>query len=134
MKKEQLERQFEFWKQDTCTTFIAQEEAVIGSYTNVNGHKYSSEKAPMGMMFKQFSMALEAVAMRSKRGHIKYEKTDHDWMNFKRVPDAIEQYSDGAARHLCEIGNDEDYIGHAAATAWNALARLQLILENKQNA
>lgn len=96
------------------------------------GKKYSEGKAPMGILLKQFRLALEAVAMRSKKGHEKYKETDQDWMNFKRVPDAIEQYTDGTARHLAYIGDDETELGHEAATAWNALARLQLILE-KQN-
>lgn len=97
------------------------------------GKKYSQDKAPMGMLLKQFPLALEAVAMRSKQGHEgKYRDQDRDWMNFKRVPNAIEQYTDGTARHLADIGDDEDNLGHASATAWNALARLQLIMENKK--
>ena len=125
--------QFEFWERDICSTLIEQPGSTFNHLGETSkGEKLSSEKAPMGMMFKQFSLALEAVAMRSKEGHIKYEKFDHDWMNFKRVPNAIEEYKNGAARHLCEIGDDEDSLGHAAATAWNSLARLQLILENKQ--
>jgi hypothetical protein len=96
------------------------------------GKKYSEGKAPMGILLKQFRLALQAVAMRSKKGHEKYKETDQDWMNFKRVPDAIEEYTNGTARHLAYIGDDETELGHEAATAWNALARLQLILE-KQN-
>lgn len=95
------------------------------------GQKFSSSKAPLGMMMIQFPLALEAVAHRSKTGHEgKYKESDKDWMNFKRVPNALEEYTNATARHLAEIGEDEDFIGHAAATAWNALAKLQILLED----
>lgn len=117
---------------DTATiNFLIEQEAEEGK-KGQEGKKYSEGKAPMGILLKQFRLALQAVAMRSKKGHEKYKETDQDWMNFKRVPDAIEQYTDGTARHLAYIGDDETELGHEAATAWNALARLQLILE-KQN-
>lgn len=96
------------------------------------GVKYSDHKAPITSMLNQFNLALEAVAMRSKEGHEgKYKNVDQDWMNFKRVPNAIEHYSNGTGRHLMYLGDDEDNLGHEVATAWNALARLQLILEQK---
>jgi len=98
------------------------------------GLKHSNDKAPISSMLKQFNLALEAVALRSKEGHEgKYKDVDEDWMNFKRVPNAIEQYTNGTGRHLMYLGNDEDNLGHEVATAWNALARLQIILEEKTN-
>ena len=99
---------------------------------NKEGVKFSTEKAPMATMLRQFPLALEAVAFRSKVGHEKYKEVDHDWMNFKRVPNAIEQYSDASVRHLAGIGDDEDDLGHLKAAAWNILATLQLILEEKE--
>lgn len=96
------------------------------------GVKYSEEKAPMATMLRQFPLALEAVAFRSKLGHEKYKEADYDWMNFKRVPNAIDQYSDASVRHLAGIGDDEDDLGHLKAAAWNILATLQLILEEKK--
>jgi len=97
------------------------------------GVKYSQDKAPMGMMLKQFPLALEAVALRSKYGHEKYLEFDEDWMNFKREPNTIEGYKDASVRHLAEIGDDEDEIGHLKASAWNILATLQLTLERESN-
>lgn len=98
--------------------------------TSNKGVKLSQEKAPMGKLLRQFPLALEAVAFRSKFGHEKYIETDKDWLNFKRVPDAIEEYEDAIVRHLAEIGDEEDSLGHLAAAAWNILAKLQLKLEN----
>ena len=93
------------------------------------GVKLSDDKAPMGMILRQFPLALEAVAERSKFGHEKYIESDQDWMNFKRVPNAEEQYFNASVRHLAEIG-EEDSIEHLKAAAWNILAALQLKLEN----
>lgn len=107
--------------EDMSRTFIKEKK--------VEGVKFSNDKAPMGKVLKQFPLALEAVAMRSKYGHEKYIDFDQDWMNFKRVPNAKEQYLDAAVRHLAEIGDDEDSIGHLKAAAWNILATLQLKLE-----
>ena len=98
------------------------------------GVKYSQNKAPMGMMLKQFPLALEAVAFRSKVGHEgKYSEFDADWMNFKREPNSVDGYKDASVRHLAEIGDDEDKLGHLKAAAWNILAALQLTLEKEKN-
>jgi len=93
------------------------------------GHKHSDNKAPMGMMLKQFPLALEAVAERSQYGHNKYKEADKDWMNFKRVSNPKEQYHNAAVRHLAEIGEDENSLEHLKAAAWNILATLQITLE-----
>lgn len=95
------------------------------------GAKYSDDKAPMGIMLRQFPLALQGVAQRSLYGHNKYKDFDHDWMNFKRVPDAINQYLNATVRHLAEIGDDEDSLEHLKAAAWNILATLQITLEKK---
>jgi hypothetical protein len=75
-----------------------------------------------------FPRALEQVATVSTFGARKYA-----WKGWESVPDGINRYSDAMGRHLIEEG-----IGHvydkdsgllvAAHTAWNALARLELIL------
>lgn len=95
------------------------------------GAKYSDDKAPMGIMLRQFPLALEGVAQRSLYGHNKYKEFDHDWFNFKRAPDAINQYLNATVRHLAEIGDDEDSLEHLKAAAWNILATLQITLEKK---
>lgn len=93
------------------------------------GQKFSTDKAPMGQILRQFPLALEAIAMRSKFGHEKYREHDQDWMNFKRVNNAEEVYLDASVRHLAEIGDEEDSIEHLKASAWNILALLQIKLE-----
>lgn len=103
-----------------------------GFMGNEVGAKYSDDKAPMGTMLRQFPLALQGVAQRSLYGHNKYKDFDHDWMNFKRAPDAINQYLNATVRHLAEIGDDEDSLEHLKAAAWNILATLQITLEQKK--
>ncbi len=93
------------------------------------GNKFSQSKVPVSKIFKQFPLALEAIAKRSALGHEKYKDSDQDWMNFKRVPNAIEQYEDAAARHLLKLGDEEDDFEHLVAEVWNKLAIIQLKLE-----
>lgn len=98
------------------------------------GKKFSKDKAPMGQMIKQFPLALEAVAMRSKFGHEKYKETDHDWMNFKRVENAEQQYLSAAIRHIAGLGEEEETpLEHLKAAAWNILATLQITLEKNND-
>lgn len=102
----------------------------VFEHLSEKGVKLSSDKAPMGKLLRQFPQALEAIAFRSKFGHEKYIESDKDWMNFKRVPNALEQYHDATVRHLAEIGDEEDSLEHLTAAAWNILATLQITLEN----
>ena len=96
----------------------------------MKGVKLSKDKAPIAQIFKQFPLALEQIALRSKFGHDKYIETDGDWMNWKRVPDAVFQYENAAARHLLKIGDEETDFEHLVAEVWNKLAVIQLKLEN----
>lgn len=104
----------------------ARNKGLLGSEV---GAKYSNDKPTMGIMLRQFPLALHGVAERSLYGHNKYKEFDHDWMNFKRAPDAINQYLNAAVRHLAEIGDEEDSLEHLKAAAWNILATLQITLE-----
>lgn len=116
--------------QDNKLEEAARNKGMMGSEV---GAKYSDDKAPMGIMLRQFPLALEGVAQRSLYGHRKYEEFDHDWFNFKRAPDPINQYLNATVRHLAEIGDDEDSLEHLKAAAWNILATLQITLEKKKN-
>lgn len=95
------------------------------------GLKFSDDKAPMGKLLKQFPLAFEQVAFRTKVGHEKYniDGADDDWKNFTRVENA--NYEDAAIRHFCGLG-EENEIEHMAASIWNQLAELQLKLENNE--
>jgi hypothetical protein len=85
-----------------------------------------------------FPRALAAVAHVSELGARKYS-----WMGWKSVPDGIRRYGAALARHLVYEANARDTgagglgpdVLHAAQVAWNALARLELIIaeENDKN-
>lgn len=81
-----------------------------------------------------FPKALEAVAHVSELGARKYS-----WMGWKSVPDGIRRYGAALARHLVYAHDDRDTgpgglgpdVLHAAQVAWNALARLELIIKEQ---
>lgn len=84
---------------------------------------------------KYFPAALEAVAHVSELGARKYA-----WMGWRTVPDGVRRYGAALARHLVydDFATDSgpgglgDEVLHASQVAWNALARLELILEEKR--
>ena len=79
-----------------------------------------------------FPRALTAVAELSCIGAKKYS-----WKGWSEVPDGIIRYSDALGRHELRIEDDfsrrdpDTGVLEAAAVAWNALARLELILRDK---
>jgi len=81
-----------------------------------------------------FPEALKAVAHVSELGAAKYA-----WMGWRSVPDGINRYGAALLRHLMYDafatdsgpGGLGDDVLHQAQTAWNALARLELILAAK---
>jgi hypothetical protein len=115
----------------------------------------SSETDPSGLSAKQpgakldrgkvdtlrgaiqyFPMALEAVAHVSELGAKKYS-----WMGWKSVPDGIRRYGAALARHLVYEADARDTgagglgpdVLHAAQVAWNALARLELVIKEEND-
>ena len=79
-----------------------------------------------------FPRACVAVAKVSTVGAEKYA-----WKGWETVPDGFNRYSDALCRHLfseCSDGSVDADTGllHAAQVAWNALARLELLLKEKQ--
>ncbi len=80
-----------------------------------------------------FPRALEAVAQVSQKGAEKYA-----WKGWETVPDGFNRYSNALGRHLLAEGRGEVWddgpggIGllHAAQVAWNALARLELLIRD----
>lgn len=83
-----------------------------------------------------FPRAIEQIAAVSTFGARKYA-----WKGWETVPDGVNRYSDALGRHLLQEACGDVYdrdsgLLHAAHGAWNALARLELLLrENdvKQN-
>jgi Domain of unknown function (DUF5664) len=82
-----------------------------------------------------FPKALRAVAHVSELGAKKYS-----WKGWESVPNGIVRYGAALARHLCFDSDATDSgpgglgpdVLHAAEAAWNALARLELILREKE--
>ena len=76
-----------------------------------------------------FPRALLAVAELSQIGANKYS-----WKGWESVPDGINRYSDALGRHEVRIEGDfnkrdpDTNVLESVAVAWNALARLELIL------
>jgi hypothetical protein len=91
----------------------------------------TDEGKPDCSLLLMFGKALRAVAGVGTFGAVKY--TRGGW---QEVPDGINRYTAALIRHLC----DEHYeefdkdlpVRHAAQVAWNALARLELILRKAE--
>lgn len=102
----------------------------------MEGQKWSDDKLPLYIfLVKQFPNAIKAVCECTRAGHNKYPN-DVDYLNFKRVPNPIEQYRNAAIRHLFEKGINEDMkeygnVLHEAQAIWNLLSALEIELSNK---
>ena len=93
------------------------------------GAKLDAGKNRLGLVFSGFALALQAVGAVGTYGANKY--TDEGW---KAVPDANKRYTDAMLRHIFkefsgEHLDQETGFLHAAHAAWNALARLEKIIE-----
>ena len=102
----------------------------IGQHTI--GAKLDDGK-PDASLLLMFGKALEAVAQVGTLGAKKY--TRGGWQSVAR---GIERYTAALLRHLFKEhyeDNDPDLgLLHAAQVAWNALARLELILREREDA
>lgn len=95
------------------------------------GAKLDKGKPRCGLVLLGFPRALRAVSDVGTYGAQKY--TDNGWMS---VPDGERRYTDALFRHLLREGEGETVdadteLLHAAHAAWNALARLELMLRRK---
>lgn len=83
-----------------------------------------------------FPRALLSVSNVSAVGASKYA-----WKGWEDVPDGFNRYSDAMGRHILSEGRGELYddgpggtgLLHASQVAWNALARLELLLRSLEN-
>ena len=119
------------------------EKDPLGKAPKEPGSKLDFGKSPVYRgAIAYFPRALMAVANVSAYGANKYS-----WMGWASVPDGINRYKDALGRHIAkqeiegpfdlEIRNDPKYPGevlHAAQVAWNALAVLELLLKEQENA
>ena len=101
---------------------------------HVPGAKDDGYKLPVrSLVLEYFPRALLAVAEISDFGAKKY--TPGGW---RTVENGVDRYGDAGARHalnaIIEGENDpETGMLHAAHEAWNALARLELMLQEKED-
>lgn len=94
--------------------------------------KFDGGKSPIYNGFlRYFPRAVDAVAMVSEYGQRKYGT----WGGWHDVPDGIARYTDAKCRHMVKQESEGPYddgdsgLAHAAQEAWNAMARLELLLE-----
>lgn len=94
--------------------------------------KYDGGKAPIFRgCISYFPKAMAAVATVSAFGASKYA-----WKGWENVDDGYNRYSDAMVRHLTyegegEVLDPDSGLLHAAHAAWNALARLELFLKDR---
>ena len=119
-------------KKDDVITNSNRGEKETMEYLQGVKESQSVDKAPIFTYCKVNKNALEALSLRALYGHKKYKETDQDWQNFTRVPNALEEYGNAEFRHALNIG-EEDEETHLIASAWNAVAKLEVFLRNKLN-
>lgn len=95
------------------------------------GAKLDAGKIRCALVIGGFSAALWQVSRVGTFGAAKY--TPNGW---KEVEGGIDRYTDAMARHLLAEAMGEEFdseskLLHAAHAAWNALARLELILRER---
>lgn len=98
----------------------------------MSGRKNDADKPISGTVMQDFGNALTAVSVVGTFGAKKYAKS-----NWLKVDRGIERYTDAMMRHFLaepyEAFDPDSNIIHAAHTAWNALARLELMLRAGSN-
>ena len=103
-----------------------------GKSPNTPGAKLDAGKNRLGLVLGGFALALQEVGRVGTYGAIKY--TANGW---KTVPNGLERYTDAMYRHQLkeaagEAVDADTGLLHAAHAAWNALARLDLIVRKDQ--
>lgn len=115
---------------DMSGVFNTTESDPSGRDPHASGAKLDAGKVPLWHgVFQYFPNALKAVGFISEFGSRKYT-----WGGWKDVPEGYERYSSALGRHLLDEAGGELYdkdtnMLHAAQVAWNANARLELLLK-----
>ena len=108
------------------------EKDPTGKDPHEKGAKQDAGKNQLGLIYAGFCRALWMVGEVASFGANKY--TRDGW---EGVGDGVRRYTDAMFRHLGKEFRGEDVdkdsqLKHAAHTAWNALARLELILREER--
>lgn len=104
-----------------------------GRSAHAPGAKMDAGKPRVWLCVSGFSNALQAVADVTTRGAEKY--APNSWMS---VPDGVDRYMEGFARHALALGRGETHDTgpggtgclHKAQMIWNLLASLELEIRN----
>lgn len=117
--------------QERMTTFGLIEADPNGKKPGEAGAKLDAGKNRMGLVLFGFARALQEVGRVGTYGANKY--SDNGWI---AVQDGRRRYTDAMLRHLMKGAAGEDFdpetsLYHAAHAAWNALARLDLMLREQ---
>jgi hypothetical protein len=97
------------------------------------GAKLDYGKSPVRRgLLEYFPRACLAIADVSAFGAQKYA-----WKSWETVPDGIDRYGDAEVRHICKAAiegptDPDSQLLHATHEAWNAMARLEMILRENQ--
>ena len=106
----------------------------LGKDPHESGAKLDDGKLLPDLVLGDFARALTAVVEVGTFGARKYSRSG--WIH---VPDGINRYGEAKQRHWLKEKTGEAYdpdsgLLHAAHEAWNALARLDLILRKQEQA
>jgi len=99
------------------------------------GVKHNKHKAPLDIVqTRQFPKALQLIALATAFGNKKYEATDKDFLNFKRVAGGSQTYFDAAARHNTDRNEIDEETGlpHVIHAVWDMLAGLEMYIEENK--
>ncbi|BES72183.1 hypothetical protein RE428_32010 [Marinobacter nanhaiticus D15-8W] len=115
-----------------CETLKVGESDPSGKDAHEPGAKLDAGKTRMSLVLGGFSLALTEVGKVGTYGANKY--TDNGWMS---VENGQARYSDAMLRHYFseaagEQCDKDTNLRHAAHAAWNALARLELMLREER--
>ena len=101
-----------------------------GKHQHETGAKLDAGKPRLGLVLCAFANALVEVGKVGTYGAQKY--TDNGWLD---VPKGKARYTDALLRHVLAETNEthdpDTNLLHAAHAAWNALARLELVLRKR---
>lgn len=111
---------------------MSNEQDPNGIEQHTAGAKLDAGKPDLSLLL-MFGRALAAVGQVGSFGAKKYSRGG--WLS---VPNGVERYTAAMLRHLLGedrgVYDDESGLRHAAQVAWNALARLELMLREEDNA
>jgi hypothetical protein len=101
------------------------------------GRKDDKSKPPVMQILRQFPDAIAQLAKVSEYGHKHYGESDNNqlWDNWRHVDNAKFRYEQALGRHILyqsDYPDKDSGLMHIVHAAWNALAIIQLTIEEQQ--